>query len=94
MTKNYIRCRHKLKVNTLQLSIKKHNMKLTDFKNKLCYYRAYRKLFISRLSYYVDFPSPVQVIAVLNCQNELRIARKEYSIHAQKCILNGSYLKN
>ena len=39
-----------------------------------------------------DFPSPIQVIAVLNGQNDLRIARKEYVL-AQKCILNGSYLK-
>ena len=59
-------------------------MKLTDFKNKLCHYRAYKKLFISRLSYYVDFPSPIQVIAVLNCQSELRIARKDYIVTSPK----------
>ena len=42
-----------------------------------------KKLFIKQLSDYVDFPSPIQVIAVLNCQNELRIARKEL-VPAQK----------
>ena len=36
-----------------------------------------KKLYIKQLSDYVDFPSPIQVTAVLNCQNELRIARKE-----------------
>ena len=45
-----------------------------------------------RLSDYVNFPSSIQVIAVLNCQNELRIARKELAL-AQQYILNGSYLK-
>ena len=40
---------------------------------------------------YVDFPGSIQIIAVLNCQNELKIARKEWLKHA--CIFNGSYLK-
>ena len=36
-----------------------------------------KKLYMRRLSDYVDFPSLIRVIAVLNCQNELRIAWKE-----------------
>ena len=37
-----------------------------------------KKLHVHKqLSDYVDFPSPTQVITVLNCQNELRIAQKE-----------------
>ena len=31
-----------------------------------------------RLSDNIDFPSPIQVIAVSNCQNELRIAQEEW----------------
>ena len=50
-----------------------------------------KKLYMRRLSEYFDFPSLIRVIAVLNCQNELRIAWKELVL-AQKCILNGSYL--
>ena len=38
---------------------------------------ACEQLLIKRLSDYVDFSIPIQVIAVLNCQNELRITRKE-----------------
>ena len=36
-----------------------------------------KKLFIKQLNDYVDFLSLIRVIAVLNCQNELRIARKQ-----------------
>ena len=32
---------------------------------------------MKRLSDYVDFPGPIQFIAVLNCQNELTVVRKE-----------------
>ena len=45
--------------------------KLTDCKNNL--YITIRKpskaLYIDRLGHYVDFPSPVQIIAVLNCEH-------------------------
>ena len=45
--------------------------KLTDCKNNL--YITIRKpskaLYMGRLSDYVDFPSPVQIVAVLNCEH-------------------------
>ena len=61
-------------------------MKLTDFKNKLCHYRAYKKLFISRLSYYVDFPSPIQVIAVVKTSSEFRGKNIQAQMHFERFV--------
>ena len=36
-----------------------------------------QKLHIDRLSEYIDFPSPIQVITVPNCQYEFKIAQQE-----------------
>ena len=71
------------------------NIKLTDCKNIWYHERAYN--IYNRLSDYFDFPSPIQVIAVLDCQTTSESRRQNIGISLKahfKRFVSEKILKN